>query len=177
MLGVDEHRRISDGDAAIARSCGRPIDAVELRLRPVAEQPAGRGELCVRGDMVVAEYADPDGWCALGDVAWRDADGYLYLGGRLDGMINTGSYHVYPREVEEAIAAVPGVRGALVRGEPDPTWGAAVTAYVVADEPGIPDQLEDEISAALRQRLARYKLPKRLHLVDSLDAVPAWTER
>jgi acyl-CoA synthetase (AMP-forming)/AMP-acid ligase II len=177
VLGLDEHRRISAGDAAIARSCGRPIDAVELRLRPVAEQPAGRGELCVRGDMVVAEYADPDGWCALGDVAWRDTDGYLYLGGRLDGMINTGSYHVYPREVEEAIAAVPGVRDALVRGEPDPTWGEAVTAYVVADEPGIRGRLEDEISAALRQRLARYKLPKRLHLVDSLDAVPASTER
>ncbi len=67
---------------------------------------------------MVAEYADPDGWCALGDVVGQDDAGYLYLGGRLDGMINTGSYHVYPREVEEAIAAVPGVREARVRGRP-----------------------------------------------------------
>ena len=67
--------------------------------------------------MVVREAADPDGWCALGDIVRRDEDGYLYLSGRLDGMINTGSYHVYPREVEDAIAAFAGVREVLVRGE------------------------------------------------------------
>jgi acyl-CoA synthetase (AMP-forming)/AMP-acid ligase II len=121
---------------------------------------------------VVAEYADPDGWCALGDVAWLDEAGYLHLGGRLDGMINTGSYHVYPREVEEAIAAVPGVQSTLVRGEPDPTWGEAVTAYVVPEDPVTGEQLTERIRRALEARLARYKLPKRLHLVDSLDALP-----
>ena len=173
VLGVDDHARIAAGDAGLARSCGRPVGGVELRIRPVAGQPEGRGELCVRGDTVVASYADPDGWCALGDVAWRDTAGYLYLGGRLDGMINTGSYHVYPREVEEAIAAVPGVRDALVRGEPDPTWGEAVTAYLVPEDPAATDQLVGRVSQALEARLARYKLPKRLHLVDSLEVVPA----
>jgi fatty-acyl-CoA synthase len=141
-------------------------------VRSVPGQPPGRGELSVRGDTVVAEYADPDGWCALGDVAWLDEAGYLYLGGRLDGMINTGSYHVYPREVEEAIAAVPGVRGTLVRGEPDPTWGEAVTAYVVPDDPTAGEQLTERIRHALEARLARYKLPKRLHLVGSLNVPP-----
>jgi acyl-CoA synthetase (AMP-forming)/AMP-acid ligase II len=177
VLGVEEHRRIAEGDDDLAASCGRPVDQVEIRLRPVTEQPPGHGELAVRGEMVVAEYADPDGWCALGDVATRDPEGYLRLAGRLDGMINTGSYHVYPREVEEAIAAVPGVSRALVRGEPDPTWGQAVTAYVVPADPADSGRLEDEIDAALRRRLARYKLPKRLRLVDSLQAVPALTER
>ncbi len=72
--------------------------------------------------MVVAQAADPYGWCALGDSAWRD-DGYLYLAVRLDGMVNTGSYHVYPRELAEATAStVPTVRRVLVRSEPDPTW-------------------------------------------------------
>ena len=89
-------------------------------MRSVPGQPPGRGELCVRGDAVVAEYADPDGWCALGDIAWLDKAGYLYLGGRLDGMINTGSYHVYPREVEEAIAAVPGSEGRWSGASPTP---------------------------------------------------------
>ena len=141
-------------------------------MRPVPGQPPDRGELWVRGDTVVAEYADPDGWCALGDVAWLDEEGYLYLGGRLDGMINTGSYHVYPREVEEAIATVPGVRSTLVRGEPDPTWGEAVTAYVVPEDPATGEQLTERIRRALEARLARYKLPKRLRLVGSLDALP-----
>jgi acyl-CoA synthetase (AMP-forming)/AMP-acid ligase II len=172
ILGVEDHQRIIDGDPAVAGSCGRPVDPAGLRIRPVAGQPAGRGELCVRGDMVVADYADPDGWCALGDVAWLDDSGYLHLAGRLDGMINTGSYHVYPREIQDAIAAVPGVRQALVRGEPDPTWGQAVTAYVVADDPATAAQLPAAITAALERRFARYKLPKRLHLVDAIDAVP-----
>jgi acyl-coenzyme A synthetase/AMP-(fatty) acid ligase len=44
--------------------------------------------------MVVSGWADPDGWCGLGDLARQDDDGYLYLGARLDGMINTGAYHV-----------------------------------------------------------------------------------
>jgi fatty-acyl-CoA synthase len=172
VLGVDDHARIAAGDTALAASCGRPVDGVELRIRPVPGQPPDRGELCIRGDTVVAEYADPDGWCALGDVAWLDEEGYLYLGGRLDGMINTGSYHVYPREVEEAIAAVPGVRSTLVRGESDPTWGEAVTAYVVPEDPAAGEQLTERIRRALEARLARYKLPKRLRLVGSLDALP-----
>jgi len=172
VLGIDDHARIAAGDTALAASCGRPVDKVELRMRPVPGQPPGRGELSVRGPTVVAEYADPDGWCALGDVAWLDEAGYLHLGGRLDGMINTGSYHVYPREVEEAIAAVPGVRSTLVRGEPDLIWGEAVTAYVVPEDPATVEQLTGRIRRALEGRLARYKLPKRLHLVGSLDALP-----
>jgi acyl-CoA synthetase (AMP-forming)/AMP-acid ligase II len=172
VLNIDDHARIAAGDTVLAASCGRPVEGVELRVRPVPGQPPGRGELSVRGDTVVAEYADPDGWCALGDVAWLDEAGYLHLGGRLDGMINTGSYHVYPREVEEAIAAVPGVRSTLVRGEPDPTWGEAVTAYVVPEDPATGQQLTERIRRALEARLARYKLPKRLHLVGSLDALP-----
>lgn len=172
VLGVDDHARIAAGDTALAASCGRPVDGIEFRVRSVPGQPPGRGELSIRGATVVAEYADPDGWCALGDVAWLDEAGYLYLGGRLDGMINTGSYHVYPREVEEAIAAVPGVRGALVRGEPDPTWGEAVTAYVIPEDPASGEQLTERIRRALEARLARYKLPKRLHLVGSLNTLP-----
>ncbi|MFL6184687.1 MAG: class I adenylate-forming enzyme family protein [Actinomycetes bacterium] len=172
VLGVDDHARIAAGDTALAASCGRPVDGIEFRVRSVPGQPPGRGELSVRGATVVAQYADPDGWCALGDVAWLDEAGYLYLGGRLDGMINTGSYHVYPREVEEAIAAVPGVRGALVRGEPDPTWGEAVTAYVIPEDPASGEQLTERIRRALEARLARYKLPKRLYLVGSLNTLP-----
>ena len=137
-----------------------------MKLRPIAGRNAGSGELCVRNAMVVREAADPDGWCALGDIVRRDAAGYLYLEGRLDGMINTGSYHVYPREIEEAIADLPAVRAAWVRGEPDPVWGQAVTAYIVAARDA-PADLVAGVRAALERRFARYKIPKRFHLVAS----------
>jgi acyl-CoA synthetase (AMP-forming)/AMP-acid ligase II len=172
VLGVDDHLAITGGHPSLARSCGRPIPHTELRIRPVPGQPDGHGELCVRNAMVVAEAADPDGWSALGDLAWLDDDGYLYLGGRLDGMINTGSYHVYPREVEDAVCAVPGVEAALVRGEPDPRWGQAVTAYIVPAA-AAPEDLLDDVRRACDRRLARYKIPKRFHLVSRLDEVPA----
>jgi acyl-CoA synthetase (AMP-forming)/AMP-acid ligase II len=120
--------------------------------------------------MVVTDWADPDGWCGLGDLARIDDDGYLYLGGRLDGMINTGSYHVYPQEVHDAITALPYVQAALVRGEDDSTWGQAVTAYVVP-APDAPGNLAQVIRAALRQRLASYKIPKRVIVVAALEGV------
>ena len=172
MLGVDEHRAIAEDDSPVGRSCGRPIPQIEVRLRPVAGQAEGRGELCVRGATVVREMADPDGWLALGDLASLDDDGYLYLAGRLDGMINTGSFHVYPPEVEEAIAGVAGVREVLVRGEPDPRWGEAVTAYVVPTTDA-PSDLADLVAQACTRRLARYKIPKRFELVADLRQIPA----
>ena len=120
--------------------------------------------------MVVTDWADPDGWCGLGDLARLDNDGYLYLGGRLDGMINTGSYHVYPQEVQDAITALPYVQAALVRGEDDPAWGQAVTAYIVPT-PGAPGELDPVIREALKHRLASYKIPKRIIPVTRLEDI------
>lgn len=175
VLGIDEHIAILHGDPSLAHSCGRPIPQTELRIRPVPGQPPGHGELCVRNTMVVNDAADPDGWSALGDLARLDSDGYLHLSGRLDGMINTGSYHVYPREVEDAITAVPAVKAALVRGEPDPVWGQAVTAYVVPG-PEAGDDLLEQVEQACHRRLARYKIPKHIHLLARLEDVPSTGE-
>ena len=165
VLGTDAHTAIADGDETLAKSCGSPIPGIELEVRDIDGSP--RGELRVRGPSVVTDYADPDGWCALGDLVTTDADGRFYLHGRLDGMINTGSYHVYPAEVETAIAALAGVQDVLVRGEPDPVWGEAVTAYVISDEP--PTKPEN-LKAQLRHRLAPYKIPKTINLVSRLPA-------
>lgn len=160
VLGIEEHSRIAEGDDELGTSCGRAVPGVELDVRPVGDV----GELRVKGPTVVREYADPDGWCALGDVVTIDDQGYYYLHGRLDGMINTGSYHVYPDEVEQAITSVSGVQAVRVRGEDDPVWGQAVTAYVAGETP----LGEDELRQLLRQRIAAYKIPKRIHFVDSL---------
>ena len=83
-------------------------------------------------------------------------------------MINTGSYHVYPGQVEEAIASVVGVSAVRVVGEPDPVWGQAVTAYVVPAEPDDWEGLVDRVRAELPTRLAKYKIPKRFYQVASL---------
>jgi acyl-CoA synthetase (AMP-forming)/AMP-acid ligase II len=110
----------------------------------------------------VPDFADPDGWYGLGDVMRADDDGYLYWAGRIDGLINTGAYHVYPGEIEEALATLPEVEAARVVGEPDPVWGEAVVAYVVGEGDAA------AMRVALRRRLAPYKIPKRIHLVEQL---------
>lgn len=168
VLGPDEHAAILDGDDELASSCGRPIPQAEIRVAPTPGQPPGRGELQTRSPMVSPGYADPQGWCGLGDLAYQDPRGYLHLAGRLDGMINTGSYHVYPAQIEEAIAAVPGVAGVRVTGEPDPAWGQAVTAYVVPADPADWDGLTARLRAQLAASLAKYKIPKAIHQVSSL---------
>jgi len=167
VLGQDEHRRIADGDEPLSRSFGRSIEGIDVRLRRIPGDGPDTGELWVRSGMAVNEYSDPDGWCALGDVVERDAGGYMKFLRRLDGMINTGSYHVYPREVEDAIKSLPGVREAAVVGEPDPQWGQRVVAYVVV-APEARGTIEQALAAGLRERLARYKHPKAVHVVDSL---------
>lgn len=168
VLGPDEHTKILDGDDDLGRSCGRAIPQVQIRLTEAPGRPTGYGELQTRNPMVSPDYADPAGWCSLGDVAYVDAHGYVYLDGRLDGMINTGSYHVYPGQVEEAIAVVAGVSAVRVVGEPDPVWGQAVTAYVVPAEPDDWEALVEQVRAELPSRLAKYKIPKRFYRVAAL---------
>ena len=121
VLGTDDHTAIVEGDVELARSCGKPIPEIETNIREVTGSP--NGEFRVRGRSVVREYTDPDGWCGLGDLVTTNDNGYLFLQGRLDGMINTGSYHVYPAEIEAALTSLPGITGAKVRGEDDPKWG------------------------------------------------------
>ena len=81
-------------------------------------------------------------------------------------MINTGSYHVYPAEVREALTSHPDVRDALVRGEPDPVWGQAVTAYVIPRDTS--SDLAEHLRRRVRESLAPYKVPKAIHVVDQL---------
>lgn len=155
LLSQDDHRAVAAGD--LSGSCGRPVaEAGQIRLSP-------SGEVSVRSDMVVAEYADPDGWCSLGDRGRFDDRGYLYLDGRTDRMINTG-YHVYPDEIEEFIRGVPGVEDALVRGENDPAHGQTIVAYLI----GSGASLTASVDTELRARLARYKVPRRYVVANSL---------
>lgn len=135
----------------------RPLPGVELRI--------GRGgEVLVRGPMVARGSLAGDGWLHTGDSGQIDDRGLLHVEGRLDEVIVTGGEKVAAAEVEDALLAHPAVRDAGVVGAPDPEWGEAVTAFVVTSEAVREEGLLDHC----RRRVARYKVPKRVVLVDSL---------
>jgi malonyl-CoA/methylmalonyl-CoA synthetase len=161
-------------------SVGLPFDGIELRLAdPVTDAPAADddgGEVQVRGASVTRGYwRDPegtraafsaDGWFKTGDLGRRGADGYLTLTGRARELVISGGFNVYPRELEELIATLPGVREVAVVGMPDPDLGERVTA-VIALEPG--QELEaDAVVALCKRHLAGFKTPRQVVFVPAL---------
>ncbi|GAA1827095.1 long-chain fatty acid--CoA ligase [Pseudonocardia ailaonensis] len=137
------------------------------------------GEIAVRGENVMKGYwnrpeataeAIPDGWLRTGDIATRDSDGYYTIVDRKKDIIIRGGYNVYPREVEEALYEHPAVAEAAVIGIEHPELGEEIGA-AVALRPGAeadPDQLRDFV----KERLAAYKYPRRVWLVDALPKGP-----
>jgi acyl-CoA synthetase (AMP-forming)/AMP-acid ligase II len=166
ILGPDDHRAIAQGATELAESCGRPIGAVETRLRPVSSASES-GELCTRGPMSVTEYLDAEGWCASGDIMNIDQGGYLYYKGRVDRMINNG-FHVYPEEIERAILVIEGVAAARVYGKPDPSYGEIVAADLVVKAEFEGDDVLKRVRNILESSLAKYKVPKILNSVDAI---------
>jgi acyl-CoA synthetase (AMP-forming)/AMP-acid ligase II len=119
-----------------------------------------------RNDEATARVLDAGGWLHTHDAARLDAYGYIYLSGRLDDVIITGGENVHPGEVEEILAALPGVAGASVVGIPDPHWGEMVAAAIVAS--GEPVLSEQQVIAYCREHIANYKCPRRVVFVDDL---------
>ncbi len=159
-------------------SVGLPVEGVELRVADADDVPLPRGAVGgvqIRGTGVMKGYwRQPertaqeftrDGWFRTADLGVLAPDGYLSLVGRAKDLVISGGYNVYPKEVELAIDALPGVAESAVFGLPHDDFGEAVTAAVVRSDPAVDDAA---ILAALRERLAAYKLPKRVHFVDAL---------
>ena len=167
-------------DAARKRGCaGKPYPHVDVTLRDAESgqllDGPGEGELVVRGPNVFAGYwRDPgataaafaDGWLLTGDVAARDEEGYYRIVGRLKDMVISGGENVYPAEIENVLHEHPAVAEAAVVGVPDERWGEACLAFVVP-APGT-DAIEDELLGFCRERLARYKVPRAVRLVERL---------
>ncbi len=135
------------------------------------------GHIQVKGDNVLPGYwrmpeknkeeFTADGFFRTGDVGTFSADGYLSIVGRSKDLIITGGYNVYPKEVELAIDELPAVAESAVVGVPHPDFGEAVTAVVVP-RPGATAPTEAEVIAWLKSRLANFKVPKRVFLVEEL---------
>lgn len=134
------------------------------------------GEIEISGPNVFAGYhANPDataaaftadGWFRSGDLGYLDPDGYLYIADRLKDMIISGGENIYPAEVENLISDLDGVTGVAVFGVPDDRWGEVPWAAVTVREGASVDT--EAVRAHLEGRLARYKLPKRVVVVDEL---------
>jgi long-chain acyl-CoA synthetase len=129
----------------------------------------------VRGPNVFAGYwqreeetdrAFVDGWFRTGDVAVQDEDGYLYLVDRKRDLVIVSGFNVFPSEVEEALLQSPKVKEAAVVGVPHPYTGEAVKAYVVLADGAIAS--ESELITEVESRLARFKSPQAVEIVDSL---------
>jgi malonyl-CoA/methylmalonyl-CoA synthetase len=112
------------------------------------------------------EEFSADGWFRTGDMGVFDADGYLSIVGRTKDLIITGGYNVYPKEIELAIDALPGVLESAVVGLPDPDFGEAVTAVVVPRSGATLSP--QEMIQTLKRELANYKIPKRVIVVPDL---------
>jgi len=135
------------------------------------------GEVGVRGPNVIDGYENNPqanassftrGWFRTGDLGMLDADGYLRLLSRIKELINRGGEKIAPREIDEVLEAHPAVKEAVSFGVPHPTWGEEVAAAVVLNEP----VTEKELLAFARARLADFKVPRHLHIVDSIPKTP-----
>lgn len=136
------------------------------------------GEVIARGPQIMLGYwqrpedskaALQDGWLRTGDIAQMDADGYFTIVDRKKDMILVSGFNVYPNEVEEQIAAVPGILEVGVIGVPDEKSGEKVQAYVVTT---LPAPSSEDIIAHCRLNLAAYKIPQSIQFVDELPKSP-----
>jgi len=161
-------------------SIGRPVAGVTVRVidedgADVAADGESIGELIFQSPSIMAGYwRNPDatvsaiqnGWYHSGDLGSMDADGYLWLHERRSDLIVSGGMNVYPFEVEDVIARVPGVRACAVVGLPDERWGQTVVAAVVV-ELGMTVTAE-QILDACRAYLASFKKPTRVAFIAEL---------
>jgi fatty-acyl-CoA synthase len=169
--GIDDES-VKAGTAGFART-GIQIDIQDQDGGSLA--PGEIGEICVIGPAVFSGYyrndaanakAFRDGWFRTGDLGHMDEDGFLFISGRTSDMFISGGSNIYPLEIEEKIAAHPLVREACVLGMPDETWGEVGHAVVSLQDGA--SLTHADLVAYLRSRIASYKIPRALHVVDEL---------
>lgn len=158
-------------------SIGKPLDDVEVMIvsEDGAQVPDGEvGEIVARGPRMMSGYWRQDeatgdtirsGWLYTGDLAWQDADGYIYLAGRARDFIKRGGEMISPEEVEQTLAEHPDVVEAAVIGIPDLEWGEEVRAVVVTQNRALSER---DLIEFCRDRLAGFKRPRSVVFIDSL---------
>jgi long-chain acyl-CoA synthetase len=157
---------------------GIPVPSTEISLRgdDGREVEQGEpGELCCKGPQVMAGYwrrADAtaesmteDGYFKTGDIAVMDEEGHFHIVDRKKDMILVSGFNVFPNEIEEEAAAMPGVLESACVGVPDEATGEAVKLFVVKKDESI---TADDVRQFLRKHLVAYKVPKQVEFIDEL---------
>jgi acyl-CoA synthetase (AMP-forming)/AMP-acid ligase II len=179
VLDAADHARGLADQPELLTSAGRATLGVELRVVDEGDRPVPwgeTGEVVTRGDHVMAGYWNAEnradlaktvtgGWLHTGDLGRMAEDGHLWLVDRVGDMIISGGYNIYPREVEDVVAEVPEVAEVAVVGVADPDWGQRVVAVVTARAGATVD--EAAVLEHCRSRMASYKKPKEVRVVDS----------
>ncbi|MCL4561236.1 MAG: long-chain fatty acid--CoA ligase [Chloroflexi bacterium] len=161
-------------------SIGLPLSDVDAQIVDLEDGntvlvPGETGELVVRGPQVMSGYHHmaeetahvlQDSWLHTGDIGRMDVDGYFYIVDRKKDLIKVGGLQVWPREVEEVIAAHPAVQEVGVAGIPDTYHGEIVKAWVVLKSGKTISA--DEILAWCEASLSRYKIPRQVEFRDEL---------
>jgi acyl-CoA synthetase (AMP-forming)/AMP-acid ligase II len=160
--------RPGDDARTVATTCGSPAAGFELRI-------GDQDELLLRGPNVMLGYLDDpeatskaidaDGWLHTGDVGHVDERGYLTITDRLKDMYISGGFNVYPAEVEQALARMPGVADSAVVGVPDERLGEVGRAFVVRRDPELSTE---DVVAYCKGVLANYKMPREVSFIDEL---------
>lgn len=167
--GADEETLLSAGYVR----AGVEVRLVDENARPAA--PGADGEICVRGDVVMKGYwgnptateaAIRDGWLHTGDIGQFDTGGRLRVLERRHDTIISGGTNIYPKEVEDVIAALPQVREVIAFGLPDSEWGESVAVAIVADHAAALNAAD--VLAFCRESLASFKKPKHIFFVEEL---------
>ncbi|HEY5185286.1 MAG TPA: AMP-binding protein [Actinomycetes bacterium] len=176
---VSTQTRMDDDLERRTETVGRVMPHLEVKLvDPVTGLPVRRGEpgeLCTRGYSVMlgyweepgktAETIDAGGWMHTGDLAVMREDGYVNIVGRIKDMVIRGGENVYPREIEEFLYSHPDIADVQVIGVPDARYGEELMAWVRMKE-GRPDITIEELRAFCTDRLAHYKIPRYVRVVD-----------
>ncbi len=182
--GVDLVVPVEDSACVGSGAVGRPVPGKEARVVDPEGNTLGDetvGELCVRGaGMMRGYWRKPeataerlrDGWMHTGDLAYRDAQGYYHLVGRLKDMIRRTGENISAVEVEGVLAEHPAVRGAAVVPVPDELRGEEVKAFIQL-QPGHEGLDPQQLVDFARARLAAFKVPRFIEFVDDLPRTPS----
>jgi long-chain acyl-CoA synthetase len=159
-------------------SIGLPVPSTEVNIQDDDGKHMATGEtgeLCVRGPQVMKGYwnrpeetakmIDADGWLHTGDIARMDENGFFYIVDRKKDMILVSGFNVYPNEIEDVVALMPGVLEVAAIGVPDEKSGEAVKLVIVRKDPAL---TEAAIRAHCREELTGYKQPRYIEFRDFL---------
>jgi len=172
------HSVLEDSFEARCTTVGKEYPFTEVKiLNPDTgeECPVGvQGEVCCRGYLIMKGYyknptatdevIDKNGWLHSGDIGVKDENGYYRITGRIKDMIIRGGENIYPREIEEFLYHLDGVRDVQVAAVPSPKYGEEVGAFIIPKEGAA---LTDEIVKDFcRGKIARHKIPKYVFFID-----------